>query len=75
MQNHHFYGSNVAEWKTSDNLVEVIDHFQKDAFLPYSIWLVPLEADAHYQIRRYAPDVDGSLLLGTFKKKKVFQPE
>jgi hypothetical protein len=54
--------------------VEVIDWFQKQT-LPYSLWLVPLAADAHYQIRRYAPDVDGSLLLGTFKKKKVFQPE
>ena len=54
--------------------VEVIDWFQKQT-LPYSLWLVPLAADAHYQIRRYAPDVDGSLLLGTFHKKKIFQPE
>jgi hypothetical protein len=74
MQNHHFYGSNIGEWKTSDNLVEVIDWFQKQT-LPYSLWMVPLAADAHYQIRRYAPDVDGSILLGTFHKKKVFQPE
>jgi len=26
---HHFFGSNYAEWKTSDNLIEVIDWFRK----------------------------------------------
>jgi hypothetical protein len=67
MNNHkqpfHIYGSSVAEWKTSESIHEVIEWFERSHY-PYSLFYVPLPNDAEYEIRHYAPQVEGAVFLG-----------
>lgn len=72
MKAFHFYGSNVAEWKTSSDLQEVIKWFKKQPEL-FSVWLVPCEESDPYEIKWYAPQVEGSICLGTWRKELPFQ--
>lgn len=72
MTNFHFYGSSVCEWKTSPDVHEVINHFKKGAE-PYTLYFVPVGGDAEYPIKWYAPQVEGSVCLGTYKKGKPYQ--
>jgi len=71
MTKFHFYGSSVAEWKTSDNIQDVINYL-KPAKLPFSLWLVPLPDDAPYEINFYQPKVEGIVYLGTYKSSKLW---
>ena len=72
MDNAHFYGCNAWEWKSSPDLYEVLNWFKKQKD-PYSVWLVPVADGEPYEIRMYAPQVEGSQLLGTWKKDKPYQ--
>ena len=74
---HHFYANNYAEWITSDNLHEVIKYFtkQRNVKSPYTVWLVPGAKNSTYEIKWYAPQVEGAIVLGTYVKNKVWQPE
>lgn len=70
MKQHHFYASSVAEWMTTTphrDIRQLLKLMDKDGY-PYSLWLVPLPHDANYQIERYAPKVEGAILIGTFNK-------
>jgi hypothetical protein len=70
----HFYGCNGWEWKTSEDLFEVVEWFQTQKYnnkkVEYSLWLVPLPNDAKYQIEQYAPKVKGAIFMGTYLGKK-----
>ena len=70
----HFYGCNGWEWKTSEDLFEVIDWFQSQKLnnkkMKYSLWLVPLPNDTEYKISQYAPQVEGTQFMGTYLGKK-----
>lgn len=67
--NFHFFGSNFMEWKTSRNLQEVIQWFEKQK-APYQLWYVPYIGEGSYKIEFYAPQVEGALFLGAYEKKK-----
>jgi len=62
---HHFYASSVCTWKTSEDIREVINHMESEGYV-YSLWFVPMAADANYEIRWYAPQVDGAFVIGSF---------
>jgi len=70
MKQHHFYASNSGEWMTTTPTRDIrkLLKFMDNAKCQYSLWLVPLPHDAHYQIERYAPQVKGAILIGTFNK-------
>lgn len=70
MTQQHFYGSNFAEWKTSDNLHDVIAWFEKQK-CAYNLWLIPLGEDATYEISNCIPQIDGAAYLGTYRGKKL----
>jgi hypothetical protein len=66
----HIYGSTVATWATTTDkrdLGALLKLLKADK-LPYSLWYVPLPHDADYEIRMYAPAVDGAVFLGTVNK-------
>lgn len=71
MQNetYHYFGSSAAEWKTAEDLRDLINWFERSAF-PYTLYLVPLDIDADYTIQYYAPRVEGTLCIGNFEPKK-----
>lgn len=77
MKDFHFFASSVAEWistRDTRELPDLIAWMDKAGF-PYSVWLVPGRWTAYYEIKHYAPQVEGAQLLGTFdppgdRKKK-----
>jgi hypothetical protein len=68
----HFFASSISTWITTTderNLPNVIDFMNKEK-RTYSLFMVPGAWDSNYEIRHYAPDVEGTILLGTFDPKK-----
>jgi hypothetical protein len=68
----HFFASSVATWvTTTDNrtLPDVIELMEGESYI-YSLFLVPGAWDSNYEIRHYAPQVEGAMILGTFTPKK-----
>jgi len=41
--------------------------------VPYALWYLPVPSETHYEIKFYAPQVEGALYMGTMggKKKRV----
>ena len=68
-QPHHFYASSFCTWKTSPDIREVIKFMEEEGY-SYSLWYVPVDDNANYEIRRYAPQVEGAFMLGHFEPKK-----
>jgi hypothetical protein len=66
---HHFYASSFCTWKTGADMREVLAHMEKEGY-EYTLWYVPVSNDSNYEIRYYAPQVEGSFVLGTFTPKK-----
>lgn len=69
--NNHFYLSSVAAWVVSTperDLRDCIKMMEKDGF-GYSIWFVPHPHDTPYQIKFYAPQIEGAVWCGFFEKK------
>ena len=66
---HHFYASSFCTWKTSADMREVIKHMESEGY-EYTLWYVPASNDARYEIKYYAPQVEGSFVLSTFTPKK-----
>ena len=62
-ENTHYYASTLATWMVDNDLQRLIDRIETDG-MPYFIWMVPLPISASYQIREYAPDVEGAVRIG-----------
>ena len=68
-QPHHFYASSFCTWKTDSDMRNVINYMEKEGY-EYTLWYVPTDNKAEYEIRYYAPQVEGAFVLGTFTPKK-----
>ena len=66
---HHFFASSFCTWKTSPDLREVTKHMDKEGF-EYTLWYVPTDDKDRYDIKYYAPQVEGAFVVGTFTPKK-----
>jgi hypothetical protein len=64
---HHFYASSYCTWKTSYSLAEVIKFMEKEGN-SYTVWYVPVPDEANYEIKRYAPQVEGAFVLDVVVK-------
>jgi hypothetical protein len=38
--------------------------------VPYALWYLPVPSETHYEIKFYAPQVEGALYMGTMGGKK-----
>lgn len=61
----HFYGSSFCTWKTSADIREVIELFEEEGNT-YTLWLVPGDEKSNYEIKWYAPQVEGAVVLGHY---------
>ena len=71
----HIYGSTAATWATTTearDLGALIKLLQADK-MPFSLWYVPLAHDADYEIKMYAPAVEGAIYLGTVQPEQQKQ--
>jgi hypothetical protein len=60
--NYHYYASSVGEWMVDKDLVKLLKDMERGK-LPFMVWLVPVPEEAHYQIRQYAPQVEGAVVI------------
>ena len=63
----HFYASSVGEWRVSDDIEALIKGMKRSG-LDFAIWKVPGAKDSQYEIRNYAPVVEGWTYLGTYQR-------
>jgi hypothetical protein len=68
-QPHHFYASSFCTWKTSPDIREVMNYMEKEGH-QYTLWYVPVDDKDNYEIKYYAPQVDGAFVLSTATPKK-----
>lgn len=61
----HFYASSFAEWHTDDDLDALIKRMKK-AGHDFNLFYVPVPNDAAYEIKRYTPQVPGTIWLGAY---------
>ena len=58
----HFYVNNIFEWRTGTDLHTLMKEMDKQKFT-YWVWLVPGEKTSRYEIKWYAPQVEGAFKL------------
>jgi len=58
----HFYLNNIFEWRTGDDLHTLMKEMDKQK-QTYWVWFVPGEKTSRYDIRWYAPQVEGAFVL------------
>lgn len=59
----HFFASSLGEWRTSDNLPDLIAQMQRGG-MDFNLYAVPGPKEAEYNISNYAPVVEGCIFLG-----------
>jgi len=66
---HHFFASSVATWATTNDQRDLRDLIKlMDAEkLSYNLFYVPGNHDAPYEIKMYAPKVEGAKLIEFFE--------
>lgn len=61
----HIFIANAATWYCGGGTLSLADAFklfEKDK-MTYCVYYVPLPPDAEYDIKHFAPDVEGTMLL------------
>lgn len=61
--NQHFFASSIAEWKVHKEIEFLIKYMKKHK-QPFNLYFVPLPEEAPYQIKDFAPVVEGVVFLG-----------
>lgn len=67
--NHHFFASNVLEWRTTNdelNVADLILYFTKKK-LPFNLFYIPLPETAEYTIENYQPQLIEAMKLLSFE--------
>ena len=71
----HFFASSVATWATGTDPEDVLKRLRASErgntylskLLDHKLYFVPLPEGEDYDLVNYAPDVPGTLFLGTYK--------
>lgn len=73
----HFFASSVADWivTTGTRTLPDLTEFMDKAGYPYSVWMVPVNWNVNYEIKWYAPQVEGAKFLGHFQPPKERRKE
>jgi hypothetical protein len=71
-KDYHFFASSASTWVTTTparSLPEIIKMMQ-DEGMTFNLYLVPAPHDADYEIKMYAPQVEGAEWLGCFEPEE-----
>ena len=68
MQPRHFFAASMREWRVDQDIERLIRRMKKERF-PFSLWYVPTAVEQDYDIERFTPQVEGSVLLTTIHPK------
>lgn len=61
-----FYSSSLGEWRVDEDLDALIAHMKRSG-LPFTLFYLPVPTDATYEIKGFAPQVEGAVLLGYWR--------
>jgi len=67
--NRHFFAASIGNWNVDTDIEKLIRRMKKDK-LPFSLWYVPRDINADYELENYAPKIKGALLLTTIHPKE-----
>jgi hypothetical protein len=73
-QNFHFFASSAVNWRTNDNVKELIktmDNLSEKNKYPYVLFYMPLPLDAEYKIDNYVPQVKEKIYLGSSDEARI----
>jgi hypothetical protein len=59
----HFYASSVCTWMVDNDIHSLIARMEEEQH-GYNLYFVPVPKDSDYEIKMYAPVVDGLIWLG-----------
>jgi len=59
---YHYYATSLSTWKTDTDLFKLMKVMNEDT-LPYVIFLVPVNINAEYMIKYFAPMVKDSIVI------------
>lgn len=61
----HYYASTICTWVTGTEKKDCLDRLFKNAGrgMAYALWRVPGPADSAYEIKFYAPQIDGAEII------------
>jgi hypothetical protein len=62
----YFYAANIREWQVNDSITELIKAM-KEYESPFTVFYVPQPIADDYEIRFFAPQVEGTIWLGNYK--------
>lgn len=68
----HFFAASNRTWANTNDtrdLPALIDLMNAEVY-PYNLFMVPVHHAVPYDIKFYQPQVEGTIHLGTFMKKK-----
>ena len=68
----HFYASSVFTWATTSDrrdLRALLKLMDKEK-IGYNLWMVPVPFNAGYEIKMFAPQVEGAKWVGFFEPGK-----
>jgi len=65
----HFFVSSMATWRTGTDPEALIKAMKREG-LNFSLWYVPAPAKTGYEIKWFAPQVEGSICLATWMEEK-----
>ena len=72
MKDFHFFAASIYDWAITTekrDLAQLIK-IMTDYGHEFNVWLVPCSHEKHYEINWYAPQVEGSQVVGVFPVEK-----
>jgi len=72
MKDFHFFASSAFDWGITNDkrdlaeLIRIMTGFGHD----FNVWLVPCSHEVQYEINWFAPQVEGSVVVGEFTVNK-----
>jgi hypothetical protein len=75
MKDFHFFAASIFDWgiTTEERDLPALIKLMTDFGYDFNLWLVPCSSEKNYEINWFAPQVEGSVVVGEFtvpKKRK-----
>jgi hypothetical protein len=70
----HFFASSIGTWMVGENLDDLVAKMKRDG-LAFNVFYVPVPKDSGYEIRMYAPKVEGAVFIGYYGFDEIEESE